>query len=177
MSRSYKKHPLLRDCLWGKSMKRGKQNFNRKLRRAYKDPNKELYNGSYYKRINSNYELYEYKHLQTEKEVILDWYKNQQDILNGVNTWKAKWLEKYSLEEDTLGKFINYEKARREGRIKVCKHCEQEYIVKKGSCIKNKKSGKYKLPNRKYCYKCSEIIKKEKSRISKRKMRNKLKND
>ena len=85
--------------------------------------------------------------------------------------------EKYSLEEDTLGKFINYEKARREGRIKVCKHCEQEYIVKKGSCIKNKKSGKYKLPNRKYCYKCSEIIKKEKSRISKRKMRNKLKND
>ena len=85
--------------------------------------------------------------------------------------------EKYSLEEDTLGKFIKYEKARREGRIKVCKHCEQEYIVKKGSCIKNKKSGKYKLPNRKYCYKCSEIIKKEKSRISKRKMRNKLKND
>lgn len=85
--------------------------------------------------------------------------------------------EKYSLEEDTLGKFINYEKARREGRIKVCKHCEQEYVVKKGSCIKNKNNGKYKLPSRKYCYKCSKIINKEKTRIRIRKKRNKLTND
>ena len=110
MSRSYKKHPLLRDCLWGKSMKKGKQNFNRKLRRVYRDPNKELYNGSYYKRINSNYELYEYKHLQTKKEVILDWYKDQQDILNGVNTWKAKWLEKYSLEEAITDWYKSYKR-------------------------------------------------------------------
>lgn len=85
--------------------------------------------------------------------------------------------EKYNLEENTLGKFISYEKARREGRIMICKHCGQEYVVKKGSCIKNKNNGKYKLPSRKYCYKCSKIINKEKSRVRMRKKRNKLTND
>lgn len=99
MSRSYKKYPLLRDCLWGKSMKKGKQYFNRRIRRIYRDVSKELPNGNYYRKLNSNFELYEYTSSYTKQEIIDEWYREQSEILNGVRSWRAKWLQDYSLEE------------------------------------------------------------------------------
>ena len=89
MSRSYKHFPLFRDQLWGKSMKRGKQLFNRKLRRKYKDVSKDLLNGNYYRKVNNNHELYEYKHHQTLQDTIDDWEKDQIEIANGVRWYRA----------------------------------------------------------------------------------------
>lgn len=99
MSRSYKKYPLLRDCLWGDSMKRGKQYFNRRIRRIYKNTELDLPNHNYYKKLNSNYDLYEYTSSYTKQEIIDTWYRQQTEILNNVNSWRAKWLSQYSLEE------------------------------------------------------------------------------
>lgn len=99
MSRSYKKYPLFRDCLWGKSMKKGKQYFNRKLRRKYKDISIELPNGCYYRKLNNNHELYEYTSSYTEKEIIEEWYREQSEILHGIKSWKAQWLKDYTLKE------------------------------------------------------------------------------
>ena len=99
MSRSYKKYPLFRDCLWGKSMKKGKQYFNRRLRRIYKDVSKELPNGSYFRKLNNTHELYEYKSSYTRQEIIEEWYREQAEVLHGVNSWRAKWIKDYSLEE------------------------------------------------------------------------------
>lgn len=99
MSRSYKKYPSFRDCLWGKSMKQGKQYFNRRLRRKYKDVSRELSNGGYYRKLNNAHELYEYISSYTEKEIIKEWYREQSEILNGVNSWKVQWLKKYSLKD------------------------------------------------------------------------------
>ena len=42
MSRSYKHFPISRMVLWGRSMKKGKQVANRKIRRKLKDPNIEV---------------------------------------------------------------------------------------------------------------------------------------
>lgn len=89
MSRSYKHFPLFRDQLWGKSMKKGKQLFNRKLRRTYKDVSKDLPNGHYYRKVNSNYNLYEFKHHQTLQDTIDNWEKDQIEIANGVRWYRA----------------------------------------------------------------------------------------
>ena len=108
MSRSYKHFPLFRDQLWGKSMKKGKQVFNRRLRRIYKDTLKDLPNGSYYKRINSNYNLYEYKHHQTLKDIVIEYESRQKGLVNGrhsyrkceptleeeINWWKSSYVRK-----------------------------------------------------------------------------------
>lgn len=108
MSRSYKKYPLFRDCLWGKSMKKGKQYFNRKLRRVYKDVEKDIPNGNGYRKIYSNYDLYEYKSSYTKQEIIDEWYEDQAEILNGVRTWRSKWLAEYSLEEAIADWYKSY---------------------------------------------------------------------
>lgn len=108
MSRSYKKYPLFRDCLWGRSMKKGKQHFNRKLRRKYKDIDLDIGNGNYYRKINNNYDLYEYKSTYSKQEIIDEWYEDQQEVANGVNSWKAKWLAKYSLEEALVDWYKHY---------------------------------------------------------------------
>ena len=42
MSRSYKKFPIFRDNLWGKSMKKGKQYNNRKIKVKTKQNTKTL---------------------------------------------------------------------------------------------------------------------------------------
>lgn len=99
MSRSYKKYPLFRDQLWGKSMKKGKQLFNRKIRRNYKDILKELPNGNYYKKINNNHDLYEYKSSYSKQEIIAEWYKERSELKNGIKSWKIKWLKDYTLED------------------------------------------------------------------------------
>ena len=89
MSRSYKHFPLIRDQLWGKSMKRGKQLFNRKLRRKYKNVSKDLPNGSYYRKVNNNHELYEYKHHQTFRDTVVDWERDQIEKANGIRWWRS----------------------------------------------------------------------------------------
>ena len=89
MSRSYKHFPLFRDQLWGKSMKKGKQLFNRKLRRTYRDVSKDLPNGHYYMKVNNNHNLYEFKHHQTLQDTINDWEKDQIEIANGVRWYRA----------------------------------------------------------------------------------------
>ena len=54
MSRSYKKFPLFRDNLWGRSNKSGKQYNNRKIRRKLKDTSIEVGNGKDYKEFGSD---------------------------------------------------------------------------------------------------------------------------
>ena len=103
MSKSYKHFPLFRDQLWGKSMKKGKQVFSRRLRRIYKDTSKDLPNGNYYKRINNNYNLYEYKHHQTLKDIVMEYESRQKGLVNRRHSYR-----KY---EPTLEEEINWWKS------------------------------------------------------------------
>jgi hypothetical protein len=101
MSRSYKKFPLFRDNLWGKSLKKGKQYANRKLRRLSKQYNLDIPNGSDYKRILvDSWDLWEYKSYQTEKDVINDWEQSQKRSANGGPTNRSKRHRESTLEEE-----------------------------------------------------------------------------
>lgn len=85
MSRSYKHFPISRMVLWGRSMKKGKQYANRKIRRKLKDPNVEVGNGHYYKRIGlDSWELWEFKFLETKQDAIDRWEQDQKELANGV---------------------------------------------------------------------------------------------
>ena len=85
MSRSYKKFPISRMALWGRSMKRGKQMANRKIRRKLKDPNIEVGNGRHYKSLGiDSYDLWEFKFLETKQDAINRWEQDQKDLANGV---------------------------------------------------------------------------------------------
>ena len=71
--------------LWGRSMKKGKQYANRKIRRKLKDPNVEVGNGHYYKRIGlDSWELWEFKFLETKQDAIDRWEQDQKELANGV---------------------------------------------------------------------------------------------
>lgn len=91
MSRSYKHFPLVRDQLWGKSMKKGKQCSNRRIRRKLKDPNIDIPSkGRYYKYLGLNkWDLYEYKHHQTLYDTIVDWERDQIEKANGIRWWRS----------------------------------------------------------------------------------------
>lgn len=109
MSRSYKKYPLFRDNLWGKSMKRGKQVSNRKIRRKLKDINNDVGNGKDYIKFGlDRWDLYEYKSYQTKQDIIDEWNKEQTEILNGVSNWKFKWLSEYTLDEAITDWYKSY---------------------------------------------------------------------
>lgn len=85
MSRSYKHFPISRMALWGRSMKRGKQMANRKIRRKLKDPNIEVGNGRHYKSFGiDSWELWEFKFLETKQDAINRWEQDQKDLVNGV---------------------------------------------------------------------------------------------
>lgn len=100
MSRSYKKYPLLRDSLWGKSMKKGKQVSNRKIRQKLKNVNNDVKNGKDYIKFGlDRYELYEFKNYRTKQDIIKEWNKEQIEIINGIKSWKSKYLSKYTLEK------------------------------------------------------------------------------
>lgn len=106
MSRSYRKFPLYRDTLWGgshsRSMKAGKRYANRKIRRKLRNPDVEIVNGCYYKCLGVNrYDLYEYKHYQTKRDVIKDWESREKGMRNG-RTYH------YGLIEYTLQDAINW---------------------------------------------------------------------
>lgn len=91
MSRSYKHFPLFRDQLWGKSMKKGKQKSNRKIRQELKNISIDIPSkGRYYKYLGLNkWELYEYKHHQTLQDTITNWEKEQIEKTNGIRWWRS----------------------------------------------------------------------------------------
>lgn len=85
MSRSYKHFPISRMVLWGRSMKKGKQVANRKIRRKLKDPNIEVGNGRHYKSLGlDSWELWEFKSLETKQDAIDRWEQDQKELANGV---------------------------------------------------------------------------------------------
>lgn len=85
MSRSYKHFPISRMVLWGRSMKKGKQVANRKIRRKLKDPNIEIGNGRHYKSLGlDSWELWEFKFLETKQDAIDRWEQDQKELANGV---------------------------------------------------------------------------------------------
>lgn len=94
MSRSYKKFPLFRDNLWGRSNKAGKQYNNRKIRRKLKDISIDVGNGKDYERFGlDSWDLWEYKSYQTKQDAIDEWEQDQIEIANGINSWKSKYNE------------------------------------------------------------------------------------
>ena len=96
MSRSYKKFPCSRMSLWGRSMKKGKQTANRKIRRKLRDINIDISNGRYYKHFGLNsWDLWEFKFHETERDIINEWEQEQLQKANGVCTWKKD----FTLEE------------------------------------------------------------------------------
>lgn len=85
MSRSYKHFPISRMVLWGRSMKKGKQVANRKIRRKLKNPNIEVGNGRHYKSLGlDSWELWEFKSLETKQDAIDRWEQDQKELANGV---------------------------------------------------------------------------------------------
>ena len=85
MSRSYKHFPISRMVLWGRSMKKGKQVANRKIRRKLKNPDIEVGNGKQYKSLGlDSWDLWEFKFLETKQDAIDRWEQDQKELANGV---------------------------------------------------------------------------------------------
>lgn len=98
MSRSYKKFPISRMALWGRSMKAGKQISNRKIRRKLKNPNIEVGNGRHYRSLGlDSWDLWEFKFLETKQDAIDRWEKDQVELLYGISSWRSK--HKWALED------------------------------------------------------------------------------
>lgn len=109
MSRSYKKFPLFRDTLWGRSMKEGKQYANRKIRRKLKNLDISIPKGSCYKRLGiDSWDLYEYKSYQTKQDTIDEWERECKEIENGVNSWKSRYHQ--TLEQDISDWYRSYKR-------------------------------------------------------------------
>ena len=90
MSRSYKKFPISKMSLWGKSVKTGKKYSNRKIRRKLKNPNIEVGNGHYYKSLGlDSWNLWEFKIFKTKQDVIDRWEKDQIELNYGINSWRT----------------------------------------------------------------------------------------
>lgn len=72
-------------ALWGRSMKKGKQVSNRKIRKKLKNPNIEVGNGRHYKSLGlDSWELWEFKFLETKQDAIDRWEQDQKELANGV---------------------------------------------------------------------------------------------
>ena len=71
--------------LWGRSMKKGKQVANRKIRRKLKNPDIEVGNGKQYKSLGlDSWDLWEFKFLETKQDAIDRWEQDQKELANGV---------------------------------------------------------------------------------------------
>ena len=71
--------------LWGRSMKKGKQVANRKIRRKLKNPGIEVGNGKQYKSLGlDSWDLWEFKFLETKQDAIDRWEQDQKELANGV---------------------------------------------------------------------------------------------
>lgn len=106
MSRSYRKFPLFKMTLWGgshsRSMKAGKRYANRKIRRKLnRNPELEISNGRYYRHLGlDSWDLWEYQHYMTERDVINRWEIKQK--WKASNTCVHRYFYDYdsTLEED-----------------------------------------------------------------------------
>ena len=108
MSRSYKHFPISRMALWGRSMKKGKQCANRKIRRKLKNPNIEVGNGSHYKSLGlDSWDLWEFKFLETKQDAIDNWEESQARLANDVQSWQV--LRDWSLD-DQLNEWAKFHK-------------------------------------------------------------------
>ena len=84
--------------LWGRSMKKGKQVANRKIRRKLKNPDIEVGNGGYYKSLGlDSWDLWEFKFLETKQDAIERYEKEQLEYENGVRSKKLKF--EWNLED------------------------------------------------------------------------------
>lgn len=82
MSRSYRKFP------GRKFNSPGMKNIaNRKVRR-YKG---EIANGKGYKKLFDSWDICDFSWYQPREDAIANWYKDQAEIANGVNSWKVKY--------------------------------------------------------------------------------------
>ena len=71
--------------LWGRSMKKGKQVANRKIRRKLKNPDIEVGNGKQYKSLGlDSWDLWEFKFLETKQDAIDRWEQDRKELANGV---------------------------------------------------------------------------------------------
>ena len=85
MSRSYKKSPISRMALWGRSMKKGKQVANKKIRRKLKNLNFEVGNGHHYKSLGlDSWDLWEFKFFETKQETINRWESDQKKLAHNI---------------------------------------------------------------------------------------------
>lgn len=108
MSRSYKHFPISRMVLWGRSMKKGKQVANRKIRRKLKNPDIEVGNGRHYKSLGiDSWDLWEFKFLETKQDTIEQWETEQKLIANNIQSWKT--LKDWSLD-DQLNNWAKFHK-------------------------------------------------------------------
>ena len=106
MSRSYKHFPISRMVLWGRSMKKGKQVANRKIRRQLKNPNIEVGNGGHYKSLGlDSWDLWEFKFLETKQDAIEKYEKEQLEYENGVRSKKLKFEWSLADELNSWAKF------------------------------------------------------------------------
>lgn len=109
MSRSYKKYPLFRDNLWGKSMKKGKKISNKKIRKKLKNIDNDVGRGKDYIKYGlDKWELYEFKTHRTKGDTIIEWNKQQIEANNNVGGWMYKWLVGYTLEEAVIDWYKSY---------------------------------------------------------------------
>lgn len=84
--------------LWGRSMKKGKQCANKKIRRKLKDITIDIGNGHDYKRLGlDSWDLWEFNFYETKQDAISNWEYDQNRIAYGINCWKT--LHDYTLEE------------------------------------------------------------------------------
>jgi hypothetical protein len=94
--------------LWGRSMKKGKQVANRKIRRKLKNPNIEVGNGRHYKSLGiDSWDLWEFKFLETKQDTIEQWETEQKLIANNIQSWKT--LKDWSLD-DQLNNWAKFHK-------------------------------------------------------------------
>lgn len=108
MSRSYKKVPINRMALWGRSMKKGKQCANRKIRRKLKNPNVDVGDGRHYRSLGlDSHELWEFKFFETKQAAINRWKKDQIEIEYGIRSWRT--VHSWSLE-DAINDWARYHK-------------------------------------------------------------------
>ena len=108
MSRSYKHFPISRMVLWGRSMKKGKQVANRKIRRKLKDLDIEVGNGRHYKSLGiDSWDLWEFRFLETKQDAIEQWETEQKLIANNIQSWKT--LKDWSLD-DQLNNWTKFHK-------------------------------------------------------------------
>lgn len=96
MSRSYRKHPILKDG--GKSSKKNKQIANRKVRRIINRNIDFTLKGNDHKKVYESWDINDYVSCFTEKEAINYYY----EMVSSDKYWDAWFKEKYP----TLGDYL-----------------------------------------------------------------------